>query len=151
MIKFIETWYVAQDMINLVAELVFCCWGGVSNKFHWGQVGWECYSSLSYPWWFSFCLKNSNSLLIFCLLSLAESRVLKLSTIVVDFYVPTFNSVFASYISNLRCYMLAFFGGVDISSWWIILSTVHLQIIIMLLDVLCKNPHTSICPSYTLG
>lgn len=41
-------------MINLVAELVFCCLGGVSNKFHWGQVGWECSSSLSYPWWFSF-------------------------------------------------------------------------------------------------
>lgn len=52
MIKFIDTWYIAQNMIYLV-EFVFCCWGGVSNKFHSGQVGWKCCSSFSYLW---FCI-----------------------------------------------------------------------------------------------
>lgn len=100
-------------MISLVAELVFCCWGGLSNKFRWGQVDWECSSSLSYPWWFFFFLFNSYSLVIFCLcvLSLVEIRVLKLSITIVDFLCSYFQFCFCFiYFETLLLYAYIFLG-----------------------------------------
>lgn len=64
-IRFIETYFVPQNMVYLAKCFVYIwkvcvllLYSEVFYKCQWGQVYWQCYSHLLYPYWFSLCSVN---------------------------------------------------------------------------------------------